>query len=72
MNSELRKDCPMRHECGSCAYSVQYVGHFGNSKSYVECKNPELQATQRRKDHPLTAVRARATKGCKRYKPEKE
>ena len=55
-------------KCGSCAYSVTAVGHFGNSQSYVECKNPELQASRRRQDHPLTAVRARTTKGCKRYK----
>ena len=59
-------------KCGSCEHSVIAVGHFGNSKCYVECKNQEHLSSRNYYGRPLVAVRQRTAKGCKYYKRRAE
>lgn len=63
-----RREPNLDGKCGSCEHSVPTLGHFGNSKCYVECKNAEHLSERRYYGRPLVAIRQRTTKGCKHYK----
>ena len=62
----------LTNKCGGCAYSEQARDVFGGSKCYVRCTNKEHFHSKRFAEHPLTAVRQRTAKACKKYVPKTE
>ena len=65
---KVRPEPNLDGKCGSCEHSVMAIGHFGNSRCYVECKNAEHLSERRYYGRPLVAIRQRTAKACKHYK----
>jgi len=67
---KIQKEKPptdLTGKCGSCFFAKHGL-HFGKSPCYVECTNEDLLKSRPNRGK-ASAVRARTTRGCKRYTP---
>ena len=63
-----RPEPDLTGKCGSCCHAAS-TDHYGGSKCYVEC-TLESHLKKYCKNGRYTAIRARTTKGCKKYAPK--
>jgi hypothetical protein len=63
-----RQPADLTGKCGSCLHAVPAPGAFGKSQCYVKRTNAEHMRLYYRR--PITQVRQRTTKACKKYKPK--
>lgn len=68
---QIKKEKPptdLTGKCGSCRYAVPAPEAFGGSPCYVKCTSEDHM--RRYYGRPITRVRQRTTKACKKYQPK--